>query len=163
MATSKVTPYHPTGNGQVERYNGIIWKAVRLALKSANLPDSQWELALPDALHSITSINSTPHERFFGFERRSSHGTPMLSWLMSPGPLLLHQFVCANKNDPLVDQVGLQEANPPKLMCITWTVANQLSLFETWLLVLASNWISPTLSPHKYYPKVFLKMMLFLI
>ena len=37
IATSKSTPYHPIGNGQVERYNGIIWKTVRLSLKSKNL------------------------------------------------------------------------------------------------------------------------------
>jgi len=52
-ATSKSTPYHPIGNGQVERYNGIIWKTVRLFLRSKNLSDSQWEVVLPDALHSI--------------------------------------------------------------------------------------------------------------
>ena len=28
VATSTSSPYHPTGNAQVERYNGIIWKAV---------------------------------------------------------------------------------------------------------------------------------------
>ena len=52
VATSKTTPYQPTGNGLVERYNGIIWKVVRLALKSANQPDSQWEQVLPGAPHS---------------------------------------------------------------------------------------------------------------
>ena len=36
----------------------------------------------------------------------------MPSWLISPSPVLLCRFVCANKNDPLVDQVDLQEANP---------------------------------------------------
>jgi hypothetical protein len=32
IATSRTTLYQQIGNGQVERYNGIIWKAVRLAL-----------------------------------------------------------------------------------------------------------------------------------
>ena len=117
VATSKTTPYHPIGNGQVERYNGIIWKSIRLALKSANLPDSQWELVLPDALHSIrsllcTSTNATPHERFFNFSRRSSHGNSLPSWLLSPGPVMLRRFVRKSKNDPLVDQVELTDANP---------------------------------------------------
>ena len=72
IATSRTTPYHPTGNAQCERYNGIVWKSIRLALKTHSFPDSHWEMVLPDALHSIrsllsTSINTTPHERFFQF------------------------------------------------------------------------------------------------
>ena len=91
IATTKSTPYHPICNGQVERYNGIICKTVRLSLKSQNLPDSQWEVVHPGALHSIrsllsTSTNTTPHERFFNFQRHSSCGTSMHSWLHSPGP-----------------------------------------------------------------------------
>ena len=31
IATSKSTPYHRIGDGQVERYNGIIWKTVCLS------------------------------------------------------------------------------------------------------------------------------------
>ena len=117
IATSRTTPYHPIGNGQVERYNGIIWKAVRLSLKSANLPDSKWEMILPDVLHSIRSLlstatNSTPHERFFNFQRRSSHGTSLPTWLQSAGPVLLRRYVRTSKNDPIVDQVELKEANP---------------------------------------------------
>ena len=59
IATSKTTPYHPIGNGQVEHYYGIIWIAVRLSLKLPNLPGSKWEIVFPDALHSIRSLLST--------------------------------------------------------------------------------------------------------
>ena len=34
IATSRTTPYNPQGNGQTERYNGIIYKTVELALKT---------------------------------------------------------------------------------------------------------------------------------
>ena len=34
IATSKTSRYNPRGNGQVERYNGVIWKTVKLALTS---------------------------------------------------------------------------------------------------------------------------------
>ena len=34
VARSRSTPYNPYGNGQVECYNGIIWKTVNLALSS---------------------------------------------------------------------------------------------------------------------------------
>ena len=75
ISTSRTTPYHPTGNAQCERYNGIAWKSIRLALKTHSFPDSHGKMVLPDALHSIrsllsTSINTTPHERIFGFQRR---------------------------------------------------------------------------------------------
>ena len=90
VATSKTTPYHPSGNGQCERYNGIIWKSVLLALKTQQLALTQWELVLPNVLHSIrsllsTSTNTTPRERFFGFQRRSPSGASVPSWLTAPG------------------------------------------------------------------------------
>ena len=117
IATSRTTPYHPTGNAQCEQYNGIVWKSVRLALKTHSFPDSHWEMVLPDALHSIrsllsTSINTTPHERLFGFQRRSSCGTSLPSWLSAPGPVMLRRFVRHTNNDPLVDEVHLMDINP---------------------------------------------------
>ena len=116
IASSRSTPYHPTGNSQVERYNGIVWKSVRLALTSVKLPVEQWERVLPDALHSIRSLlstatNTTPHDRFFNFPRKSSQGVSLPSWL-SPGPVLLRKFVRSSKHDDLVEEVELTHANP---------------------------------------------------
>ena len=53
IATSRTTAYNPTGNGQVERLNGTIWKSIMLALKSQNLSTGSWQEVLDDALHSI--------------------------------------------------------------------------------------------------------------
>ena len=116
IATSRTTPYHPIGNSQCERYSGIVWKSIQLTLKSHSLPDSQWEMVLPDALHSIRSLlstatNTTPHERFFGYQRRSSCGSSIPSWLSTPGPVMLRRFVRHSKTDPLVDEVQLMDVN----------------------------------------------------
>ena len=117
ISSSRTTPYNPQGNGQVERYNGIIWKAVLLALESRNLKVEQWEIVLADALHSIrtllsTATNSTPHERLFKYIRKSSNGCAVPSWLSMPGKVLLKRAVRHSKHDPLVDEVQLIEANP---------------------------------------------------
>ena len=117
IASSKSSPYHPTGNSQVERYIGVIWKAIRLALKTYNLGISSWEAVLPDALQSLRSLlntttNSTPHELFFSFDRRSPSGKSLPAWLTTPGPILLRKFVKTHKNDDLVEEVQLVEANP---------------------------------------------------
>ena len=117
LASSPTTPYNPAGNGQVERYNGTVWKAVIMALKTRGLPITHWQEVLPDVLHSIRSLlctatNSTPHERFFGFERRSSCGGSIPTWLLSPGPVLLKRHVRHSKSDPLVNEVQLLDANP---------------------------------------------------
>ncbi len=117
VATSRTTPYNPACNGQVERYNGTIWKTIRMALETGGLPVTHWQDVLPDALHSIISLlctatNNTPHERFFRFERRSSTGGSVPTWLSTPGPVLLKRHVRANKTDPLVDEVQLLQANP---------------------------------------------------
>ena len=72
VASSKTTPYNPQGNAQVERYNDIIWKTIRLMLESQNLPLTHWESVRPQVLHSFrftlsTAANAILHERFFSF------------------------------------------------------------------------------------------------
>ena len=116
IVTSTSTPYHPTGNLQWERFNGLTWKNIRLAIRTHNLDVKQWELVLPTALHSLrsllsTAINCMPHEKFFNFSRRSPAGFSLPSWLVH-GPVLLQKFVRASKNDDLVDKVELIDVNP---------------------------------------------------
>lgn len=94
IACSRTTSYNPQGNGQAERFNGTIWKAISMALKSRELPTKLWQVVLPDTLHSIRSLlsaatNATPHERMFNFTRRSSSGQSIPSWLCEPGTVLL--------------------------------------------------------------------------
>lgn len=117
VACSRTCSYNPQCNGQAERYNGIVWKAITLALKSCGLPPKCWQMVLPDALHSIRSLlstatNVTPHERLMNFSRRSAAGSSLPSWLCTPGPVLLRRHVRRNKSDPLVDEVELLQANP---------------------------------------------------
>lgn len=117
VATSRTTAYNPQGNGQVERYNGVIWKTILLALKSRNNRTEQWEEVLPQALHSIRSLlctatNATPHERMFNHPRRSYNGCSLPTWLIQPGPVLLKNHVRTSKYDPLIQEVELIEANP---------------------------------------------------
>ena len=116
VATSRTTSYNPQGNGQCEKYNGTIWKAVTLELKSRGLPQSCWQEVLPDALHSIrsllcTSTNATPHERFLLFQRRSPTGMSIPSWLTDAETALLKRHV-RNKQEPLVDEVDVIMVNP---------------------------------------------------
>ena len=117
IAMSHTTAYNPACNGQVEKYNGTVWKAVTMACKSKNLPIKYWQEVLPDVLHSIRSLlctatNETPHERLFQYARRSTSGSAVPTWLAAPGPVLLKRHVRSGKMEPLVDEVELLGANP---------------------------------------------------
>lgn len=57
--TSCTTSCIPEGNGQVERCNGVAWKAIMMSLKSKNLPLRNWQDVLPAALYSIHSLLCT--------------------------------------------------------------------------------------------------------
>ena len=117
VATSRSTPYNPQCNGQVEKLNHTLWKSVTLALKSRGLPQANWQDVLPDALHSIRSLlctatNATPHERFFVFQRRSTSGTSVPTWLTEKDTALLKRAVRRSKQDPLCDEVEILHVNP---------------------------------------------------
>ncbi|XP_047527311.1 uncharacterized protein LOC125064368 [Vanessa atalanta] len=117
IACSRTTPYNPQGNGQVERLNGTLWRNIQLYLRSKDMEISDWEKALPVALHSIrsllcTSTNVTPHERMFNHARRTSNGESFPSWMLNPGPVLMKKNVRATKYDPIVEEVELLQPNP---------------------------------------------------
>ncbi|XP_068086156.1 uncharacterized protein [Anabrus simplex] len=116
VATSRTTPYNPQGNGQVERFNGTIWRTIQLALKDKSLSITEWESVLQEALHAIRSLlytttNATPHERMFGHPRRSSNGYSTPTWLLKPRTVLLRRFNRQSKFEPLVEEVTLLNGN----------------------------------------------------
>ena len=76
-----------------------------------------WESVLSQALHSIRSLlctttNSTPRERFFGFQCRSAVGISVPSWLTTPGPILVKRHSRTSKYEPLVEEADLTHATP---------------------------------------------------
>ena len=117
IATSRTTAYNPRGNGQIERFNGTLWRTLILAVKiSMASLIGHWEACLLDALHSIRSLlctatNATPHERLFTFNRKSTTGTSLPQWLTARGPVLMRRNNRTSKYDPLVDEVELLESN----------------------------------------------------
>ena len=117
IAYSNSTRYNPCGNGQVERYNKTLWKSIQLAAKSKGVDEKYWEHFLGSALHSIrsllcTSTNTTPHERFLSFTRRTMTGHALPTWLLNQGKVLMKVHAKKSKYDPDVEEVQLVDVNP---------------------------------------------------
>ena len=53
IATTTSTPYHPTGNAQIERLNLTVWRTLQLLLRTHKQPTASWETLLPEALHAV--------------------------------------------------------------------------------------------------------------
>ena len=107
--------YNPSGNSQCERFKGIFWNTIKLALRTRGLKTSQWEMVIPESLHALRSLfctatNEVPHDRFFKFARRSMFSTTAPSWMSEPGPVYVRKHV-RDKYDPIVDEVDLLHAN----------------------------------------------------
>jgi hypothetical protein len=114
---SNSSAYNPRGNGQVERYNGIIWKGVQLALHSKGLSINHWESVLPAVLHSIrtlicTSTNESPHQRFLSFQRRTVTGPALPPWVHVDSKALVKKHVRTSKYDPWVEECEIVHATP---------------------------------------------------
>ena len=114
---SNSSPYNPQGNGQVERYNGTIWKAIELATQSKGLTPAHWELVLPPVMHSIrtlvcTSTNETPHERLFAYQRRTMMGHSLPTWLTQSNKVLMKKHVRQSKYDDICEEVDLIDVTP---------------------------------------------------
>ena len=75
------------------------------------------ESVLAEALHSkksllFTTTNGSPHERFFIFQRRSTTGMSLPSWMTTEFKAFMKRFVRSSKSDPLVDEVEIIYVNP---------------------------------------------------
>ena len=116
IATSRTSRYNPRCNGQIEKFNGTIWKAIQLSLHSNNLKPGNWEDILPGALHSVrtllcTATNETPHNRFLKFPRRSGITKLIPNWI-KPGPIYIRHHTRNSKFDPPVQEATLLHATP---------------------------------------------------
>ena len=117
VSTSYTSAYSPQGNGQRKRYNAIIWTAVKLSLKTRKLSIEQWQVVLPDTLHSIQSLlctatNTTLHERLFNFKLSLLSRFVHPNLVSLPGNILLKRHVRTSKHKPLADEVELIHATP---------------------------------------------------
>ncbi|KAJ8880830.1 hypothetical protein PR048_017301 [Dryococelus australis] len=109
IATNHSTLHNPRGNGQAERYVGIIWKTIKLTLKSRAFSISCSEQVIDDAPHLIrsllcTAINCTPHEQMFKHPCHSGNGQSASTWLLQPGSEFLRRYNRSSKYDTIVDE-----------------------------------------------------------
>ncbi|GFW26607.1 putative retrovirus-related pol polyprotein from transposon opus, partial [Trichonephila clavipes] len=116
IATSHTTPYNPAGNGQVERYNGIIGKTIQLALRSNSAKTEQWEgviqTSIPFAPCCVQQTNATSRTNVFSSSKIPFNGSfPYLLGLQSLVQFCENQMR-ANKYEPPCSRSELIEANP---------------------------------------------------
>ena len=97
--------YNPRGNSQCERFNGISWNTIKLALLTIGLDIVDWEMAIPEVLHSSRSLlriatNKVLHDCFFKFSRGPMFCTNTPIVMTKPGPVYVCKHV-RDKYDPV--------------------------------------------------------------
>ena len=117
IGSSHTSSYNPAGNGQCERFNGTIWRTIKLALRAKGLHASQWEVVLPESLHAICSLlctatNETPHNRLFRFQRKNTPIYSLPPWLLEQGSALLRKHVKSSKYEDPCEAVQIMHTNP---------------------------------------------------
>ena len=122
VASSNSTVYNPTGNSQVERYVGTIWKTIVLNCGERRMSLNQWNKCVNVSLDNIRSLVNTctgkiPHDRMFGFPRKivsidtlDNVGKSRYQYL--PGDRVFIKRFVKGKFDPLVEEVIMHNCNP---------------------------------------------------
>lgn len=118
IAKTRTSPFRPQGNGQCERINGSIQKALQLALRTCNLDKTKWEVVLSVALSSLRSLQCTVtncirYDHIFAFQRSSVVGSNLPEYLLRPDRDVLHQQPISLKGDASTEKVKLLETISP--------------------------------------------------
>ncbi|XP_068229407.1 uncharacterized protein [Palaemon carinicauda] len=69
------------------------------------------ELKLYLSQKGVATSRTTPYHPMGNDQRRSSLGSTLPSWLLTPGPVLLRRHVRSSKHEPLTEEVQLMDAN----------------------------------------------------
>ena len=150
---TRTTTYNPAGNGQCERLNGIIWKTVKLRLRQQSKPAEKWDEEIPMALSNIRGLGSRalkfecPHNRLFGFSRRSTLQTSKRddqdivqhpvsesvtpNWLRNGQDIYVKNFRKAAKDDPLVQPARLVRLLSPHHALVSYPHSNRTDTVAT--------------------------------
>ena len=146
VCKTRTTPYNPAGNGQCERLNGIIWKTAKLRLKQLHKPAELWDEEIPQDLCNIRCMSSraigfeSPHDRLFGFTRRSSLDqnyidfdksdvTPTCSsstpgWMSQGSTAFIKNFTKKSKDDSIVQLARIVRLLSPQHAVVSYPEKN---------------------------------------